>query len=249
MTARHATTTALEGKVALLTGASSGIGLATAHALIAEGCHVVAVARSADALAVLAESAPGRVSTIRADVSDAGAAQHLVDETLRTRGRLDIVLPNAGIYLGGDVVDASADAIAALVATNVTGVMTLIRAALPHLIERAAGDIVVTSSVSGHQDIEWEPVYSASKHAVQSFVHTIRRQTAQTGVRVGAIAPGVVLNPLWGFEHGSAGEAERIAERTGIRSSDVADAIVFMLTRPAHVVIRDLVLLPTGQPI
>lgn len=241
--------TALEGKVALLTGASSGIGLATAQALVAEGCRVVAVARSADALATLAASAPDLVSTIPADVSDAATAQRLVDQTLRDHGRLDVVLPNAGIYVGGDLVDASADEIAALIATNVTGVMTLVRAALPTLIAQGSGDILVTSSVSGHQDIEWEPVYSASKHAVQSFVHTVRRQTAQSGVRVGAIAPGVVLNPLWGFEHGSAEEAERIDERTGIRSSDVADAIVFMLTRPAHVVVRDLVLLPTGQPI
>jgi len=240
---------ALEGKVALLTGASSGIGLATAQALVAEGVHVVAVARSADALATLAAAEPGSVSTITADVSDAASAQRLVDQTLRDHGRLDILLPNAGIYVGGDLVDASVDEIAALIATNVTGVMTLIRAALPHLIAQGAGDVLVTSSVSGHQNIEWEPVYSASKHAVQSFVHTVRRQTAETGVRVGAIAPGVVLNPLWGFEHGSAQEAERIAERTGIRSSDVAEAIVFMLTRPPHVVIRDLVLLPTGQPI
>lgn len=240
---------ALDGRVALLTGASSGIGLATAHALVAEGCRVVAVARSADALAALRETAPERISTIVADVSDAATAQRLVDQTLRDHARLDIVLPNAGVYVGGDLVEASADDIAGLVATNVTGVMTLVRAALPVLIAQGAGDILVTSSVSGHQDIEWEPVYSASKHAVQSFVHTVRRQTAETGVRVGAIAPGVVLNPLWGFAHGSPEEAERIAERTGIRSSDVADAIVFMLTRPAHVVIRDLVLLPTGQPI
>lgn len=243
------TTRTLTGKVALLTGASSGIGLATTHALVAEGCHVVAVARDPERLAELAASSPGLVSTIAADVSVPETAQELVDETLRRHGRLDIVLPNAGIYVGGELVDASVDRIAALVATNVTGVMALVRAALPPMLEQGAGDILVTSSVSGHQDIEWEPVYSASKHAVQSFVHTVRRQCADSGVRVGAIAPGVVLNPLWGFAHGSPEEAARIAERTGIRSSDVAEAVVFMLTRPAHVVVRDLVLLPTGQPI
>lgn len=240
---------ALTDRVVLITGASSGIGLATAHALAGEGCRVVAVARDADRLAELAASAPDLISTISADVSDPRVAQDLVDETLRRHGHLDIVLPNAGIYLGGDLVDADADAIGALVATNVTGVMTLVRAALPVLVAQGSGDILVTSSVSGHQDIEWEPVYSASKHAVQSFVHTVRRQCAETGVRVGAIAPGVVLNPLWGYTHGSAEESERIAGRTGIRSSDVADAIVFMLTRPPHVVVRDLVLLPTGQAI
>ena len=238
-----------EGKVALLTGASSGIGLATAHALVSQGCRVVAVARDAGRLDELAASEPGRISTIPADVSDAAMAQEIIDETLRRHGRLDIVLPNAGIYVGGDLVDATVEQIAAVVATNVTGVMALVRAALPTLLEQGAGDVLVTSSVSGHQDIEWEPLYSASKHAVQSFVHTVRRQYAESGVRIGAIAPGVVLNPLWGFAHGSPEEAERIAERTGIRSSDVAEAIVFMLSRPAHVVIRDLVLLPTGQAI
>lgn len=240
-------TMSLQGKVALLTGASSGIGLATGHALVAEGAHVVAVARSADKLAEFAASAPEAITVISADVTDAETADAVVAETVERLGGLDIVLPNAGIYVGGDLVDTTQADIAALVATNVTGVMTLVRAALPHLIAQGAGDILVTSSVSGHQDIEWEPVYSASKHAVQSFVHTVRRQVAESGVRIGAIAPGVVLNPLWGFAHGSSEEAVRIADRTSIRSSDVADAIVFMLTRPAHVVVRDLVLLPTGQ--
>lgn len=241
--------TTLRGKVALLTGASSGIGLATAHALAAEGAHVVAVARSADKLAELTAALGDRVTAVTADVSEAGTAERIVQAALDRHGRLDIVLPNAGIYVGGDLVDTAQDDIAALIATNVTGVLALVRAALPTLLAQGSGDILVTSSVSGHQDIEWEPVYSASKHAVQSFVHTVRRQTAGTGVRIGAIAPGVVLNPLWGFSHGSPEEAERIAAGTGIRSSDVADAIVFMLTRPAHVVVRDLVLLPTGQEI
>lgn len=243
------TAVTLEGRVALLTGASSGIGLATAEALAAEGCRVVAVARDEERLSALADAHPGLITTIRADVSDPSSAEDIVAETLRRHGRLDIVLPNAGIYVGGDLVEATVEQIAALVATNVTGVMALVRAALPTMLAQGSGDILVTSSVSGHQDIEWEPVYSASKHAVQSFVHTVRRQCAESGVRIGAIAPGVVLNPLWGFAHGSPEEAERIAEGTGIRSSDVADAMLFMLTRPAHVVVRDLVLLPTGQPI
>lgn len=242
-------TTSLHGKVALLTGASSGIGLATCEALVAEGVHVVAVARSHDKLMNLAESAPGSVTPIAADVSDSQTAESIVADTVQRLGGLDIVLPNAGIYVDGDITESTPEQIESLVSTNVTGVMTLVRAALRHLLPQGSGDIIVTSSVSGHQDIEWEPVYSASKHAVQSFVHTTRRQTAESGVRIGAIAPGVVLNPLWGFTHGSPEEAERIEARTGIRSSDVADAILYMLTRPAHVTIRDLVLLPTGQPI
>jgi ribitol 2-dehydrogenase len=130
----------------------------------------------------------------------------------------------------------------------VNGVVRTVRAALPHLLERGSGDIIVTSSVSGHQAIHWEPVYSASKHALQAFVHGVRRQLAGTGVRIGAIAPGIVLNDLWGVSDD--GEiADKVARGEGIRSEDVADAMLYMLTRPRHVTIRDLVILPREQPI
>ncbi|MCU1635290.1 MAG: short-chain dehydrogenase/reductase [Cryobacterium sp.] len=239
----------LAGKVAIVTGASSGIGLATTVALADEGCSVLAVGRSQARLTELLGDGSRPIETLVADVADPSSAERIVAAALERFGRIDIVLPNAGIYAGGDLTQTPIDAIADVVATNVTGVFTLVRAALPHLIEQGHGDVLVTSSVAGHQDIHWEPVYSATKHAVQSFVHTVRRQNAGTGVRVGAIAPGVVLNPLWGFEHGSPEEQARIDEGTGIRSSDVAEAILFMLTRPPHVVVRDLVLLPTGQEI
>ena len=241
--------TGLDGKVAIVTGASSGIGLATTLALAAEGCSVLAVGRSEAKLAGVRDQHSERISTLSADVADPATAERIMASALERFGSLDIVLPNAGIYVGGDLADTSMDSIVGVVATSVTGVFTLIRAALGHLVDQGHGDILVTSSVAGHQDIAWEPVYSATKHAVQSFVHTVRRQYAGTGVRIGAIAPGVVLNPLWGFSHGSPEEQERIDAGTGIRSSDVAEAIVFMLTRPQHVVIRDLVLLPTGQDI
>jgi ribitol 2-dehydrogenase len=120
--------------------------------------------------------------------------------------------------------------------------------ALPHMIERGTGDVLVTSSVSGHQAIHWEPVYSASKHALQAFVHGIRRQLTGTGVRAGAIAPGIVLNDLWGVSDREEIEA-KVTAGEGIRSEDVADAAGYMLTRPRHVTIRDLVILPRDQPI
>ncbi|MGO1538422.1 MAG: SDR family oxidoreductase [Leucobacter sp.] len=241
--------TTLDGKVAVISGASSGIGYAMARALIDEGVRVVAVARSAEKLAQLQATAPDSVHSVVADIADPASADRIVAAALEHFGRLDIVLPNAGIYLDGDLAESAQEDIAAVVATNVTGVMCLVRAALPHLIEQGAGDVVVTGSVSGAQDIYWEPVYSATKHAVHSFVHSVRRQTAPTGVRIGAVEPGVVLNPLWGFNEGSPEEAAQVAERTGIRSSDVAEAVLFMLTRPPHVAIRDLVILPTGQEI
>jgi ribitol 2-dehydrogenase len=116
------------------------------------------------------------------------------------------------------------------------------------MLPAGTGDIIVTSSVAGHQSIYWEPVYSASKHALQAFVHGVRRQLVGTGVRLGAIAPGVVLNELWSVTDTDDIESQ-VAAGTGMRSEDVADAVLFMLTRPRHVTIRDLVMLPRDQEI
>ena len=141
------------------------------------------------------------------------------------------MLANAGIYLSGDIVEGNPDAWDQLISTNVTGVFRLVHAALPHMIDRKSGDILVTSSISGHQAIHWEPIYSASKHAIQSFVHGLRRQILTSGVRVGAIAPGMVLNELWGMSDPEEIDL-KIEQGLGLRSEDVADAILFILTRP-----------------
>jgi ribitol 2-dehydrogenase len=114
---------------------------------------------------------------------------------------------------------------------------------------QGSGDILVTSSISGFVDIHWEPIYSASKHAIQGFVHTLRRQVAQDGIRVMAVAPGAVANELWGFNDPAKIEKVSTQERTFIRSEDVAEAVVFMLAQPPHVTIRDLVMLPQKQDI
>jgi ribitol 2-dehydrogenase len=116
------------------------------------------------------------------------------------------------------------------------------------MIAKGGGQIVVTSSVAGHQAIHWEPIYSASKHAIQAFVHGLRRQTMKHNIRVGSVAPGVVLNELWGYTDPAAINA-KVAAHEGLRSEDVADAVLFMLTRPANVTIRDLVILPQIQDI
>ena len=122
----------------------------------------------------------------------------IVESAIAKFGRIDILLANAGIYVSGDVIDGEPDAWDQLISTNVTGVFRLVHAALPHMLAQKSGDILVTSSISGHQAIHWEPIYSASKHAIQSFVHGLRRQLLTTGIRVGAVAPGMVLNELWG---------------------------------------------------
>jgi len=129
---------------------------------------------------------------------------------------------------------------------NVASVFRAVRRVLPGMIARGEGDILVTSSIAGHQAIPWEPVYSASKHAIRSFVHGLRRQVLKQDIRISSVSPGMVLNELWGIA--SQEEIDRRAEaREGLRSEDVAEAILFALTRPRNVTIRDLVMLPAGQ--
>src|SRR4029079_18892244 len=132
----------------------------------------------------------------------------IVAETVGRFGRIDILLPNAGLYIPGDVADGDPDAWDDLLSVNVNSVFRLVRAVLPQMIERRQGHIIITSSISGHQAIQWEPVYSASKHAIQSFVHGLRRQVAAHNIRVGAIAPGIVLNELWGYTDAAAIDAK-----------------------------------------
>lgn len=242
------TTPQLAGQVALVTGASSGIGLAVARALSAEGASVVLAARSEERLRDAAATMAGPARVVPTDVTDGDAVRRLVATTVEGFGQIDVVVANAGIYFGGDVWDADDDAIDDLLTTNVNGVIRTVRAALEHMRPRGTGDIVITSSVSGHQAIHWEPIYSASKHALQSFTHGLRRQLVGSGLRVGAIAPGIVLNDLWSVVDEQE-IADRVAAGTGLRSEDVARAVLFMLTQPRHVTIRDLVLLPRDQEI
>ncbi len=238
----------LAGKVAVVTGASAGIGLAVAREVHRLGATVVIAARSRKRLDAAVATVGERTAPIVADVTQAEDVERLVAVTIETHGGIDVLVANAGVYVGGDLWDSDPAAIEQLIETNVTGVVRTVRTALPHMLERGSGDVVVTSSVSGHQAIYWEPVYSASKHALQAFVHGVRRQLIGTGVRMGAIAPGVVLNDLWGVSD-SAEIEKKVASGEGIRSEDVADAVGYMLTRPPHVTIRDLVILPSNQPI
>jgi ribitol 2-dehydrogenase len=234
------------GKVVLVTGASSGIGRAVARLLAAEGATLALAARSTERMEALAEEIGGGPYVISVDLTNPREVERMVAGSEERFGRIDIFVANAGIYVPGLAAEGDPDAWDRMIALNVNGVFRAVRAVLPGMIARREGDILVMSSISGQQAIHWEPVYSATKHAVQSFVHGVRRQVAEHGVRVMSMAPGMVLNELWGYTDPERIE-ERIAARAGLRSEDVAEACLFMLTRPPHVTIRDLVMLPRNQ--
>ena len=236
----------LSGKVVIVTGASSGIGAATARALGRLGCKLTLAGRSEDKLRALAEVLGPTALDVPTNVTSGADVERMVAKTVEQFGRVDVLFANAGLYIAGQVAEGNPDAWAGLMDVNVDGVMRCVHAVLPHLMAQRSGDILVTSSISGFIDIHWEPIYSASKHAIQGFVHTLRRQVAPFGIRVGAIAPGMVANALWGITDTAEIDA-RVAERASLRSEDVAEAVVFMLSRPPHVTIRDLVMLPQNQ--
>src|SRR6266481_6018435 len=214
----------LEGKVAAVTGGASGIGLASTEAMLAAGARVVLVDRDEVALTALREKHGDAVIPLVIDLLDAKSCATLMSQILEKAGQLDILHANAGIYIGGDLVDANTDAIDRMLNLNV---------------------IVVTSSLAAHFPTPWEPVYASSKWAINCFVQTVRRQVFKHGIRVGSISPGPVISALladWPEEKlKEAKEAGSLIE-----ASEVANVVMFMLTRPRGMTIRDVVMLPTN---
>ena len=235
----------LSGKVVIITGASSGIGAAAARQLAGLGCKLTLASRSAGKLETLAAELGDCALSLPTDVTSQDDVERMVAATIARFGSVDVLLANAGIYIPGKAYEGNPNDWAKLIDTNVTGVMRCAHAVMPVMMEQKSGDILVTSSISGHIDIHWEPVYSASKHAVESFVHTLRRQLIPYGIRVGSIAPGTVANELWGIYTREEID-QRVAAHSALTSEDVSEAIVFMLAQPKHVTIRDLVMLPQG---
>jgi ribitol 2-dehydrogenase len=235
----------MDGKIAVVTGAASGIGLATTRALLAEGATVVLVDRNATALAALTAELGDKAIAQVTDLLEPESCNAMVPEVLEKVGHIDILHCNAGIYIGGDLTETTPAAIDRMLNLNVNAVMKNVHAVLPHMIGRKTGDIIVTCSVAGHFPTYWEPVYSGSKWAITSFVQGMRRQMIPHGVRVGQISPGPVVSALladWPEEN-----LRKAREAGGlIEPEDVAEAIVFMLSRRRSVTIRDMIILPSN---
>jgi ribitol 2-dehydrogenase len=238
----------LKGKSVLVTGASSGIGRASARAFAKEGMRVAVSGRSTDRLRELVKDLGPDAIMLPADLTSAAETDELIRQAIAKLGRLDVLFANAGVYIAGQVADGDPAEWDKLLALNVGSVFRSINRVVPHMRANGGGDILVSSSISAYQAIHFEPVYSASKHALNAFLYGVRRQVIRDKIRVGVIAPATVLNELWGYtDPGSIDK--KVASREGLRSEDVAEAAVFMLSRPPHVAIRDLVMLPQALDI
>jgi ribitol 2-dehydrogenase len=235
----------MKGRVAAITGAASGIGLACARALHAEGAKVVLVDRARDKLEQLCGEMGENAIPLVVDLLQPREVDALLPRIVERAGGLDIFHANAGAYIGGDVVEGDADAWDRVLNLNVNAAFRSVRAVLPHLVAQKSGDIIFTSSIAGIVPVVWEPIYTASKFAVQAFVHTTRRQLAKHGVRVGAVCPGPVVTALLD-DWPKAKMDEALANGSLMQPQEVADAVLFMLSRPRNVTIRDLVILPNS---
>jgi ribitol 2-dehydrogenase len=227
----------LEGKAAIVTGAASGIGLASTEAMLVD--------RDGDTLGPLARRLGQAAMPLVIDLLDPAACATLPSRVISMTGRIDILHANAGTYVGGDLVDADTAAIDRMLNLNVNVVMKNVHDVLPHMIERQTGDIIVTSSLAAHYPTPWEPVYAASKWAVNCFVQTVRRQVFKHGIRVGAVSPGPVVSALladWPPEK----LKEAREQGSLIEAAEVAEVILFMLTRRRGMTIRDVVMMPTN---
>jgi ribitol 2-dehydrogenase len=235
----------LEGKVAAVTGAASGIGLACSEAMLAAGARVVLVDRDETTLAAVCSRHGKAAIPLVIDLLDPKACAALVPRILAQVGQLDIFHANAGTYVGGDLVDADTGAIDRMLNLNVNVVMKNVHDVLPHMIERGTGDIIVTSSLAAHFPTPWEPVYASSKWAINCFVQTVRRQVFKHGLRVGSISPGPVISALLADWPADKLESAR-ASGSLLDASEVAQVVLFMLTRPRGMTIRDVVMMPTN---
>lgn len=235
----------LDGKIAVITGAASGIGLASAEAMMRVGATVVMVDRNESALSALVSKWGDKAIAQVTDLLDVGSCAAMIPDILKKTGRIDILYCNAGVYIGGDLVETDAVTIDRMLNLNINAVIKNVHAVLPHMIAQGGGDILVTCSMAGHSMIKHEPVYSASKYAMSCFTQTTRRQVNKHGIRVSQVSPGPVASALladWPPERlQAAKDAGAIIE-----PSEVAEAVLFILTRPRNVTIHDVIVLPTN---
>jgi NADP-dependent 3-hydroxy acid dehydrogenase YdfG len=241
----------LDGTVALVTGASSGIGEATARALAAQGAKVALAARRKDRLDTLADEIGGLA--IEADVTDREQAIGAVERTASELGRLDIVVNNAGVMLLGDIVDAPVQEWDRMIDLNLKGLLYVAHAALPHLLKfaqegpRNVADIVNISSVAGRRVGQGGGIYQLTKHGVGVFSEALRQEVTARHVRSSLVEPGATESEL--VMHVREEVRGNLNPNTYkiLEASDIADAVVYIVTRPRHMAVNEILIRPTEQ--
>lgn len=248
----------LDGTSALVTGASSGIGEATARALAAEGAAVALVARRRERLESLAteiETGGGRAVVIEADVTDREQATSAVERAAAEFGRLDTVINNAGVMLLGPIPDAPIDEWERMIDLNLKGLLYVAHAALPHLLmaagsqPREVADLVNVSSVAGRVARAGAGVYNLTKHGVGAFSEALRQEVTGKHVRVSLVEPGAVATELASHVRPEVWEAasKRFADIERLEAEDIADAIAYIVTRRRRIAVNELLIRPTEQ--
>jgi NADP-dependent 3-hydroxy acid dehydrogenase YdfG len=248
----------LAGAIALVTGASSGIGWATAQALSRRGGAVALVARRRDRMDALAGELRGAGTTvhvIEADITEREQALSAVAETVAELGRLDIVVNNAGVMLNGMVLDAPLEEWERMVSLNVMAVLYITHAALPHLREaaqddlRSVSDIVTVSSIAGRKANAGSAVYNLTKFGVGALAEAMRQELAPHQIRVGLVEPGATLTEL--LEHNrdevKAVMDDRLGGFRNLDAEDIAQAVEYIVTRPAYAAVNEVMVRPTAQ--
>lgn len=243
----------LTGRVAIVTGASSGAGEGIARGLAREGASVVLAARRMERLEAIAReiaAAGGTAVAIRADVSKPLEAESLVAAARERFGRVDVLVNDAGVMLNGPLAEVALGDLERMIATNVTGLVAACRAAVPVMAQKGAGDIVNISSIAARVANPTSAVYSATKAAVSTFTEALRKETAKLGIRVSVIEPGLIASELGDhIPHAAARErfGKMKASWSALRPEDVAAAVAYIVSQPRSVAVNSLVIRPADQ--
>jgi NADP-dependent 3-hydroxy acid dehydrogenase YdfG len=239
----------LAGKAAIVTGASSGIGAATARLLAKEGCNVVLAARREDRLNALAAELGEGTLAVPADVTDPAACAALVARTVERFGSLDVLINNAGLGLYGSIAEGNPEDWRKMFDVNVLGVLYTTRAAVRQMLRQGSGDVVFISSLAGRRVPRADgTVYAATKHAVNAIADGLRMDVHEKGVRVINVEPGLVRTEFPESSYPSAEEYYAQREYTPLEAEDVAAAVVYALDQPPRVSFNEILVRPTEQP-
>ena len=236
-------------KVMLITGATSGIGKALAKFYYKKNYKLILTGSSQKKVDKLNNIFKKNTLCICADLTEPNDVKRIVKESILKFKKIDILIANAGLYEPDQIISGNPERWDRVIKLNVTSVFRLVNLILPHMKKNKFGDVAITSSISGHQAIHWEPIYSASKHAIQSFAHGLRTQVSKYNIRVISIAPGMVMTELWDLDpiKDKSHISKMIKKGNALDVNEVVACFDFALSRGRGANIRDLVILPTNQ--